>query len=156
MDLEATPTLRPIPGVDFGLYGKTLLERFANSEIKDTIARLAAESSDRIPKWLVPVIEERLARGGDIRFSAAIVASWARYAEGTDERGEAIEIVDNAKDDVMKAAAAQGDDPLAFVRQKVFFGALAENDAFTAPYLFALESLHTNGARRTLELLLKK
>jgi mannitol 2-dehydrogenase len=151
MDGEGTSTLRPLPGIDLPLYKKTLLERFANAAIKDTVARLAAESSDRIPKWLVPVIDERLAQGGEIPLSAAIVASWARYAEGIDESGAAIEVVDNAKEQVMKAAAAQKDDPLAFVKQENFFGQLASDERFTKPYLAALESLHKNGARKTLE-----
>jgi mannitol 2-dehydrogenase len=154
MDGEGTPTLRPLPGIDLPLYKETLLERFANAAIKDTVARLAAESSDRIPKWLVPVIDERLAQGGEVPLSAAIVASWARYAEGIDESGAAIEVVDNAKEQVIKAAAAQKDDPLAFVKQENFFSQLASDERFTKPYLAALESLHKNGARKTLELLL--
>ena len=66
MDHEATPTLAPVPGVDLDDYKHQLIERFANPEIKDTLARLCAESSDRIPKWLVPVIKHQLAarRGG--------------------------------------------------------------------------------------------
>ena len=54
----------PVPGIDLADYTDTLIERFGNAEVKDTIARLAAESSDRIPKWLVPVIKENLASGG--------------------------------------------------------------------------------------------
>ena len=61
MDEEATPTLEPVPGVDLDDYKHQLIERFANPEIKDTLARLCAESSDRIPKWLVPVIRHELA-----------------------------------------------------------------------------------------------
>jgi mannitol 2-dehydrogenase len=87
MDSEATPTLAPVPGVDLEDYKQTLIERFANPQIRDTIARLCAESSDRIPKFLLPVIRAQLATGGEIRRSAAVVASWARYAEGTDEQG---------------------------------------------------------------------
>src|SRR4029079_854611 len=52
MDGEATPTLAPVPGVDLTAYKHQLIERFANPEIRDTLARLCAESSDRIPKWL--------------------------------------------------------------------------------------------------------
>ena len=59
MDDEATPTLAPVPGVDLDAYKHQLIERFANPEIRDTLARLCAESSDRIPKWLVPVIRAR-------------------------------------------------------------------------------------------------
>ena len=94
MDEEATPTLPPVPGVDLDGYKHTLIERFSNPQVRDTIARLCAESSDRIPKWLLPVIREQLATGGEIRRSAAVVASWARYAEGVDEQGEPIEVVD--------------------------------------------------------------
>lgn len=50
MDQEATPTLDPVPGVDLRVYKDTLIERFSNPEIRDTIARLSAESSDQIPK----------------------------------------------------------------------------------------------------------
>ena len=60
MDREATPTLEPVPGVDLDEYKHQLVARFANPEIKDTLARLAAEGSDRIPKWLVPVIKHQL------------------------------------------------------------------------------------------------
>jgi mannitol 2-dehydrogenase len=155
MNDEATPTLKKVEGVDLGLYKKTLIERFTNKAIKDTIARLAADSSDRIPKWIVPVINERLKQGGKVALSAAIVASWARYAEGIDEKEQPIEIIDNAKTSVMKAAAEQKNDPLSFIRQKVFFGNLIEEERFTKDYLEALESLHKNGARNTLKMLVE-
>lgn len=146
---EGTPTLRPLPGIDVAAYREELISRFSNPEIRDTVARLCAESSDRIPKWLVPVIRERLDAGGSVTRSAAIVASWARYATGIDEQGEPIEIVDNLRDQVM-AAARNTDDPLAFVRDRELFGDLAERAAFTEPYLHALEVLHTSGARALL------
>ena len=41
--------------------------------------------------------------------SAAIVASWARYAEGVDEQGQPITIVDRLKDTVTAAASRQHD-----------------------------------------------
>jgi mannitol 2-dehydrogenase len=56
MDDEATPTLAPVPGVDLDAYKAELIERFANPEVRDTLARLCAFGSDRIPKWLVPVV----------------------------------------------------------------------------------------------------
>src|SRR5213076_2882173 len=51
------------------------------AHLRDTVARLCAESSDRIPKWLLPVIRENLRTGGEIELSVAVIASWARYAE---------------------------------------------------------------------------
>jgi mannitol 2-dehydrogenase len=151
---EAEATLRPVPGVDLADYQNTLIVRFTNAEVKDTVARLAAETSDRIPKWLVPVITERLDQGLNVPLCAAVVASWARYAEGVDEDGEPIAVVDNLKSEVMALAARNGEDPLAFIRNPALFGDLVNREGFTTPYLWALERLKTVGARATLKELL--
>lgn len=150
MDEEATPTLRPVPGVDLDDYKRSLLERFSNEYVLDTLARLCAESSDRIPKWLLPVVREELAAGGPVRLSAAIVASWARYAEGTGEQGETFEVVDRERDAVMANARRQRDEPLAFLSERSLFGDLGDDERFTAPYEAALDSLQRMGARQTL------
>jgi mannitol 2-dehydrogenase len=86
MDEEATPTLLPVPGVDLVEYKAQLIERFSNRYILDTTARLAAESSDRIPKFILPVVHELLKANLSVRLSAAIIASWARYAEALRRR----------------------------------------------------------------------
>jgi mannitol 2-dehydrogenase len=151
MDEEATPTLPPAPGVDLTEYKHTLIERFSNPEVRDTIARLCAESSDRIPKWLLPVIRAQLEIGGEIRRSAAVVASWARYAEGTDEQGEPIEVVDRLADSVIQLARRQRQDPDVFIANRQLFGDLADNERFRTAYRSALASLHEYGARATLE-----
>ncbi|MCV7255400.1 mannitol dehydrogenase family protein [Mycobacterium hackensackense] len=156
MDSEATPTLLPVPGIDLPEYKRTLIERFANPSVRDTIARLCADSSDRIPKWLVPVIRANLISGAPIRLSAAIVASWARYAEGVDEAGQPIEVVDQLADSLMPIAQTQHRHPLAFIENSALFGDLASSQRFVEAYQWALDSLHSEGARATLELLRKE
>jgi mannitol 2-dehydrogenase len=147
MDHEGEPTLPPVPGVDLDDYKSTLIERFSNPEVRDTVPRLCAESSDRIPKWLLPVVRHNLERdGGEIARSAAVVASWARYAEGTDEQGEPIEVVDALADRVT-AAARNG----TFLEDRELFGDLADDDRFRSAFDEALASLHEHGARKTLE-----
>jgi len=153
MNREATPTLAPVPGIDLDAYKHQLIERFSNAAVRDTVARLCARSSERIPTWLVPVIRENLAAGRDVRLSAAVVASWARYAEGVDEQGDPIKIDDQLADTVQRLAAQQRDDPLAFVKNRELFGDLATEQGFTEPYLNALNSLHSKGSRATLEAL---
>jgi mannitol 2-dehydrogenase len=151
MDEEATPTLPPVPGVDLDGYKHTLIERFSNPQVRDTIARLCAQSSDRIPKWLLPVIRQQLATGGEIRRSAAVVASWARYAEGVDEQGEPIEVVDRLAGSLTPLAQRQCEDPDAFIANRDLFGDLADDKRFVTGYRSALASLHQRGARATLE-----
>ncbi|MBB3231758.1 mannitol dehydrogenase family protein [Halomonas stenophila] len=153
MAREATPTLAPLPGIDLDDYRHTLIQRFANPEIKDTLARLCAESSDRIPKWLLPVIREQLARGGEMHRAAAVVASWARYAEGRDEQGEPIEVVDRLGDELMAIAAHHHETPTAFIDNRELFGHLVDDERFRQAYLAALASLHEHGARATLKAL---
>ncbi len=150
MSAEAAPTVPPVPGIDLADYEDTLLERFTSPAVKDTLARLAAETSDRIPKFVLPVINRNLKDGGPIEAGALIVASWARYAQGTDEQGEAIDVVDRKKD-VLKAAAAKHDeDILAFLRDSDTFGDLVSNERFTQSYTRWLRSLREQGAAATV------
>lgn len=151
MNLEATPTLPKVPGINLDDYKTTLIERFQNPEVRDTLARLCAESSDRIPKWLLPVVRENLAIGGDVRRSAAIVASWARYAEAIDEQGDPITIVDRLADRLTAAALNQREDRLAFLRDREVFGELIDNEIFRSAYLDALDGLINVGAHATVE-----
>ncbi len=148
---EAQPTLKPVPGIDIHAYQDKLIERFSNPEVRDTLARLCAESSDRIPKWLVPVIREQLEMGGSVRLSAAIVASWARYAEGVDEQGQPIEVVDPLRDELVAIAKTQRANPMAFIQNSKLFGDLAQNPIFAEAYLDALNSLIEKGAHATVK-----
>ncbi|WP_378739879.1 mannitol dehydrogenase family protein [Nocardia brasiliensis] len=150
MDIEATPTLRPVPGVDLEQYKHTLIERFANPAIGDTVARLCADTSDRIPKWVLPVIRQRLADDGEITCAAAIVASWARYAEGIDEQGGPIEVVDRLRDRLAPLARRQRDDRTAFLGERSVFGDLIDEPRFVSAYVAALDSLYAKGARATV------
>jgi mannitol 2-dehydrogenase len=152
---EAIPTLPPVPGIDLHDYSRTLIERFSNPGVRDTVARLCAFSSDRIPKWLIPVIRDNLASDGSVRLAAATVASWARYAEGTDEWGKPYEVVDQLADSLIPIARSQHENPTAFIEIAAVFGDLAHQPRFVQAYSWALDSLHHKGARATLEALLQ-
>ena len=155
MEDEGTPSLLPVPGMDLNAYRHELIARFGNAAIKDTVARLCAESSDRIPKWLLPVVRENLESGqAPVTLSAAIVASWARYAEGVDEQGHAIDINDRMAERLKENASANHEDILAFLRDREVFGDLVDMEEFTAAYADTLRSLHEVGAEATLDKLL--
>ena len=151
MNREATPTLPPVPGVDLDAYKRTLIERFSNGAVRDTVARLCAESSDRIPTFVLPAVKENLVAGRDVRLAAAVVASWARYAEGVDEQGQPIAVVDRLADSLQAIAARQRTDRTAFIANRELFGNLIDQPAFVEPYVQALDSLYATGARVTLE-----
>lgn len=133
MECEATPTLQPVPGVDLAEYRRSVIERFRNPEVRDTLARLCAETSDRIPKFLLPVVHHQLATDGELHRAALVVAAWARYAEGVDEAGNMIEVVDQRVDAVRDRARRNRLEPLAFLEDDSLFGGLRDNRAFTTP-----------------------
>jgi mannitol 2-dehydrogenase len=150
MATEGAPTLDPVPGIDLPAYQRQLVERFSNAGVRDTIARLCAESSDRIPKWLLPVIRAQLAVGGPIERATAVVAAWARYAEGVDEQGRPIEIVDRLAPTLTELARRGG---TAFIENRAVFGDLADDGRFRDTYGRMRDRLHRLGARRTLQTL---
>jgi mannitol 2-dehydrogenase len=151
MQAEAIPTLRPVPGIDLDAYAHQLIERFSNPEVGDTVARLCANASDLIPKFLLPVVREQLAAGGPFTRAAAVVACWARFCEGTDESGEAFEMDDALASQLRTAALRQGDYPAAFLTgNRSVFGDLADDPRFTSVYLGILASLRERGVRATL------
>jgi mannitol 2-dehydrogenase len=150
MTAEAIPTLWPVPGIDVHQYARQLIERFSNPEVRDTVARLCANTSDLIPKFLLPVIRHQLAAGGPVIRSAAVVASWARYAEGIDENGERYEIDDILAPHLRAAAARQRGHPAAFLEDnRAVFGDLADDTRFTRVYSSILTALLDGGVRKT-------
>ncbi len=150
MQTEAVPTLQPVPDVDLDEYVLSGIHRFQNPTIKDPLSRICAYTSDRIPKFLLPVVVDQLRTGGSIVLSAAVVASWARYAEGSDELGNSINVVDQLVDELVPIARSQRENRLAFIENRSLFGDLVENQRFRDSYLAALESLIDKGARETV------
>jgi mannitol 2-dehydrogenase len=110
---EAMPTLEAVPGIDLDRYTAEVVRRFAGPAIADTLDRICAEASDRIPQFLLPVLRANLASGGDIRRSVAVLAAWARSAEGADDGGRPVELVDARAEALVSRARSA--DPLAFV-----------------------------------------
>jgi len=84
------------------------------------------------------------------------VASWARYAEGVDEQGEPIDVQDQLADILVPLAKSQREKPTAFIENTEVFDDLASDSRFVDDYVWALDSLHRDGARATLQTLLRK
>lgn len=146
MEQEAIPTLPPVPGINLAAYRAELIERFASPAIRDTLQRLAFDGSERIAKFLLPVIRDRLSADGDIRRAALVIAAWAGYLQGHDESGRPLPIADQRADRVQAAVARERDDPLALIGQTDMFGDLAQDARFVTAYQAARQSIREHGA----------
>jgi mannitol-1-phosphate/altronate dehydrogenase len=150
MDVEVTPLLPPVPGIDLKDYKATLLERFANTEIRDTLLRLCFDGSARMPKFLLPSVAEARAAGSPYRLLTLATAGWFRYLFGVDEHGAPIPIQDQMVDQLRALAAEGKDDPHPLLRMHSLFGDLAQDEGFVTSLQEALRMLYAEGARATL------
>ncbi|MFC4454518.1 mannitol dehydrogenase family protein [Deinococcus sonorensis] len=144
MQREAIPTLRPVPGIDLERYCHDLVSRFSSPAIQDTLARLIVDASERIPKFLLPVVREQLTRGGELAHAALVVASWAAYVAAVG-RGEQPALVDPRAEALLAAAAQDQQTPGAFLNLPDVFGELGQDGRFRAAYLQARASLAALG-----------
>lgn len=123
---EARTTLAPVHGIDVDDYIDSLFERFRNLFIADTLARLAVDASDRVPKFVLPAVRENLAAGRPISAGVGIVAYWAKYLSIADG------IVDPLAGELV--ARAKSPDPLEFIHYRTVFGDLGSSEEFTQTY----------------------
>jgi mannitol 2-dehydrogenase len=139
---EAVTTLDAVPGIDLDDYQRTLFERFGNAQVRDTLARICAFTSDRIPRWVVPVAQHRRASGQSATICAAVVATWARYLRGTDDQGKQYDVVDARRDALPPGISLLSADDL--------FGGLSRDEVFVADVTSFLDKLDTVGTAKAL------
>ncbi len=148
MHREVEPTLRPVPGVDLAAYKRSLIERFANPAIQDTVERINQAAS---PNLLLMPIRASLAIGGRVELLALALACWMRRARGMDEAGAPIEVVHPLAALIRERAATGGPDPLPLLGIEAVFGDLARDERLVAPLRRWLGLLYTQGTAATLD-----
>ena len=145
---EAIPTLDPVPGIDLTAYCGSLIERFGSEAIADTLARQTVDASVRMPTFVLPVLRDRLAAGGDIRRATLAVAAWSRYLEGAADAGGPLAVSPDRRQAGLRAAvAAERRTPGAFLDQPEVFGELAGDPRFRSAFVAARAELADRGAR---------
>ena len=144
---EAIPTLRPVPGIDLGEYCDRLIERFGSEAIRDTLARQIVDGSDRIPKFLLPVIREQLAGEGRIARSALVLAAWSVFIERSAAEGYATPAVDRRLGELRAAVAREAGSPGSFLDYAPVFGDLGRDERLRAAFVTARRDLAERGAR---------
>ena len=144
---EAIPTLRQIPGVDFAEYGESLLRRYANPHVRDTLERLATDASNRIPTFVLPIVQDRLEAGTGAPIATLTVAAWERFVLGVDDDGKPIGAPDERADSLRQRAGAGGAGLDGFLGEPGVFGALAATPPFRTEFARFEATLRQAGAR---------
>jgi len=148
---EITPTLAPVPGIDLTIYKDTLIKRFSNKNIADTIRRLATDSTSKIPNFILKPLSEIIRHGGSHKAIIFALAAWTRYLEGKDEAGQTIIIEDANASFISEAARKAGSDPSGFLLAAGLEGLSQEQLRATGGELKdALELIHAKGMKKSL------
>ncbi len=143
MDKEVSPLLGEIEGINLTDYKNSLEKRFANPNIKDSVSRICSESSAKLPKFLIPTIQENLVTEGSIKYGTFILAVWSYYSDkGVDINNNEIEIIDERKEELHQRAKQYKQDCLSFLRIPDIFGSLLENERFVKYYSKMIETIY--------------
>ncbi|SDR96318.1 mannitol 2-dehydrogenase [Polaribacter sp. KT25b] len=148
MNIEVTPTLAGLEGVNLNAYKDSLLERFGNIYIKDQIDRICSESSAKFPIFILPTVNKQLENNGSVDFAAFVIAAWAIYSLGSNEKGQPLLIKDAMKTILNEKALAAKENPAAFLEIASIFGNLKDNEAFVKAYTSAYNNIVTNGIEK--------
>lgn len=153
LDRDVIPLLEPPPGMELGRYRDSVLERFANPAINDQIRRLASDSGSKIPVFLGDTIRECLDRGRDHRRLAFMLAAFARYLEGVDDRGATF-VPQEPHLAAADMALAGDPDPAAPLRMKALRGLGLEGaEAFVRSFTHCRAMIARDGVLGALEAL---
>lgn len=147
MDRETGPTLPDVPGIDLPRYKATLIERFANPAIRDTVERVNTDAPLNI---LVDPIRDRLRAGQPVDLLALALAAWLRRVRGEDEQGQHIDIRHPLADALRARAIEGGPDPRPLLAITQLFGETGADPRLQGPVGRWLASLYAIGARATL------
>jgi mannitol 2-dehydrogenase len=151
MDVEVTPLIGSVPGIDLGEYKASLMERFANETIKDQALRICMDGSSKMPKFILPSISEQLEKGGPIGRLTLCVASWIRFLSGKDYEGNDIPIVDPQAERLVAIVKKNPRDPKPLLACTDIFGELGKSEVFVQELTRLLDSLYEKGPQATLK-----
>jgi mannitol 2-dehydrogenase len=146
MDEETGPTLAPVPGIDLAQYKATLIARFQNPAIRDTVERINRDAAINL---LLDPLRDALAKGAPLDLLSLGLAAWCRRTANELAAGREI-IGANANADLQTSRAAN---PLTLLSIESLFGDLARNARLMASARMWLEQFNAHGISATLKTL---
>ncbi|WP_174285662.1 mannitol dehydrogenase family protein [Sphingomonas bacterium] len=146
MDEETGPTVPPVPGIDLTVYKRTLVARFGNPAVRDTLERI---NRDAPLNLLLDPLRDRLTLGAPIELLALALAAWcsrvrldARLAAEKKDIAGSVEL--------MRRAAAAHDNLDAVLGFYPAFGDVGRNVRLVGATNQWFKRLNTYGVREVL------
>ena len=91
-----------VEGISLPDYRASLIERFSNVHIRDTVLRLAEDGSQKLQTTMRDVLLEQLAAKRDFSAMALAIGGWIKFMGGTDDQGAPIDGIKDPMTDRLK------------------------------------------------------
>ena len=153
---DAGPHLAAPPGMRIEDYASLILRRFGNPAIRDQVARLAGQSSAKLPVFIRPTACAVLEGTHTSVRIAFLLAAFAEYLRGADDHGTAYAVSEPALSDADWAMVRDAD-PGACLGMSVFAGwDLQRYPDFGTEVAGIRRAIAAEGTRQTLRAVLQE
>lgn len=139
---EAIPNIPDFPTAKLNDYVQTLLGRFENPSIKDHIDRILSESSAKIPKFLIPTINDQIHKEKSGEMGILILAAWYVYIKSVNNPSDIQDEMNVLLFEKVHKPVTKGH--FEFLEIVSIFGNLASNKSFMNQFESALNRLKTS------------
>jgi mannitol 2-dehydrogenase len=150
LDRDVMPYVEPPSGVSLANYETMIVERFSNPAIGDQLLRVGGDGASKLPIFHSKTIATLIAAGADLRREAFLLACFARYLLGRDDKGSEFPVFEP----VLTAADWEQirAEPAGVLRAAPFASlGLADNAPFRRGFDCATETLAQHGASKALD-----
>ncbi len=151
MAQDSAPLLDPPADVDLAAYQATVLARFANPYVPDTVLRVAHDGAAKLPVFHRAIAQGLLEHGRDPRRTALLLATFRRYLTGVDDAGESFAVQEPHLSEADLALLRDPDPVQALSASPFAAWGLRESADFMSAYLASVELLARNDTRAAVE-----
>ncbi len=152
MDEDVTPILNVPSTIDLPAYKATLLRRFANKSIGDQLTRLCFDGASKLPVYVLPTLNDRMARNLPYQRIAFLIAAYGHYLSADQtERGQPYTIAEPQLDAEVLAIGKKAD-VSAFLNLNLFDStSIRDSPEFIRLYTQLRASILSDGILETIK-----
>ncbi|HTN37489.1 MAG TPA: mannitol dehydrogenase family protein [Arachidicoccus sp.] len=149
---EVIATLDPIEGIDYEVYLKNLKSRFSNPVINDPVDRIISGSTDKIPKFILPVMENQLSGdSGQIKIGTLVLCAWFYYLNAEFNKNKMQDVVDLQKEQLLSIFQNEEQAQTRFIDWFSLLCVLAKNGNFRSLYEAYMEVINSSSIKSLVE-----
>lgn len=156
MDNEIEPTVTCPEGFDLAQYKTSIVDRFANTQVRYKTTQVATDGSLKLPQRILPSIQAQQQFGNPAPQLCLVVAAWLECVVSAKARDAEARFDDPLADRLIQLAA-QHNQPQGLVgavaQETNFFGALAQSKETLASVVESLTELRAKGVLHRIKTL---